>query len=37
MVFSTKGARAIRYSQAKKKEKTNFKPCITLYTKLTEN
>lgn len=37
MVFSTKGTRAIRYSQAKRKEKTNFKLCVTLYTNLTEN
>lgn len=37
MVFSTKGTRAIRYSQAKKKEKTNFKLRVILYTKLTEN
>lgn len=37
MLFSTKGNRAIRYSQAKKKEKMNFKLCLTLCTKLTEN
>lgn len=34
IVFSTKGN---RYSQAKKKEKMNFKLCLTLCTKLTEN